>query len=210
MAAAGICIGLVSGCASTHDGHPVRAEATAGVSAKPDITRMSESLVVGRDSFPAEPGANWRAPYMAEHSSSGDPAQCAPLLLDVEHSDDSLARASLMGENRNPIFRIDLVLPTEALPDWTSLVEKCRSFGRGDNRFMVKPASIDALPSSVAAFRMTISDVDDRESLVVVGNYRGLILYLQVHRKPALTADDTSAAARLFNDQVAKLEAATA
>ncbi len=142
---------------------------------------------------------------MDELPGSGDSSECAPLLLKVQRGKDALARASLMGEGRNPIFRIDLVLPTAALPDWSSLVEKCRSIRSGDRAVQVESASLDGLPPSAVAMNMI--GAPDRETLVIAGNYRGLIVFLQVHREPELTAEDASAATKLFNDQVAKLEA---
>jgi len=96
------------------------------------------------------------------------------------------------------------------VPDWASVVEKCS--GEQDGR-EVKSASIDHLPSWAVSAQATETDPQSRfygiPLYIIVGNYRGVTVGVEAYRRADPTADDfLAAAAKLFNDQIAKLEAA--
>lgn len=205
---AALCVIGLAGCGSSHESQPAGAESTAAVSSKPDITHMSETLVVGRDSFPDVPGGDWRAPYMYEHPESDESADCGPMLNQYVRGEDSMALASLKKDGNKPSFRIDLTLPSEPLPNWHALSEKCRSIGQ----FELTPRSLDGLPAWAVASDINLDDGQgDKPGLSIAGDYRGLVIYLQAQRQPTgLTDADLAACVKLFNDQVAKLEAAPA
>ncbi len=220
---AALCAVGLAGCASSHDGRPsgshagpAAIESTAAVSSKPDIARMSEMLVVERDSFPDLPGADWRAPYMVETSLSLDPSapgvHCVPMLNLIPRAEDAAARASLKKGGGDEAFRVDLTLPAEGLPNWQDLSGKCGSIDEGNRQWVVTPRSVDGLPAWAVASDIELDDGQgDKPGLSIVGNYRGLVIYLQVHNRSTGIADaDLISSVKLFNDQVAKLEAAPA
>lgn len=214
-----VCVVAVGGCGSSDtgdqsgqgNGRP-SADSTVAVSSKPDFTRVSETLVVGRDSFPDVPGGEWRAPYMYEHPESAESVECGPMLNGYVRGKDSMALASLKKNGSDPSFRIDLTLPSTPLPKWRELSDKCRSFDVGKRRWAVTPQSLEGLPAWAIAFEVSRDDGQrDRPGLSIAGNYRGLVIYLQAARRSTgLTDADVAASVKLFTDQVSKLEMASA
>ena len=212
-----MCVAGVGGCGSSkddhrsgsHDGHRA-ADSTEAVSSKPNFTKVSEALVVGRDSFPDVPDGVWKAPYMYEFPESANAIECGPMLNGYVRGKDSLALASLKRNGNDPSFRIDLTMPSEPLPNWRGLAEKCRSIDTGNRRWTVTSRSLDGLPGWAVASDISLDDGHaERPGLSIAGNYRGLVVYLQAQRGPAgLTDADIAASVKLFNDQIAKMEAA--
>jgi len=212
-----MCVAGTGGCGSSkdeyrsgsRDGHPV-ADSTVAVSSKPNFTKVSEALVVGRDSFPEVPDGDWKAPYMYEYPESDKSIECGPMLNGYVRGKDSMALASLKRNGNDPSFRIDLTMPSEPLPNWRDLSEKCRSIDVGDRRWMVTPRPLDGLPAWAVASDVSLDDGHgERPGLSIAGNYRGLVVYLQAQRRSTgLTDADVAASVKLFNDQIAKMEAA--
>jgi hypothetical protein len=213
---AAACTLLAAACSSQHDG--AAASQATGTSnspapAKPNITQVTPTMVVGEDAFPQVPNATWKPGYLVPEADNGpsgsspESGECAALFAGVAHDKNSLARAALMGQRRNPMFKIELTVPKDGrLPEWSSLASKCSSVTAGNKQYTFQHVSADQLPSWATITGITVKhDGDEDTALGVFGNYRGLFVFVQTSRQPAPTADDANAAAKLFSDQVAKL-----
>ena len=75
----------------------------------------------------------------------------------------------------------------------------------------MSPLALPGLPSWSTAYRVTVGGVDgaDADGAGIIGPYRGLYVSVAFTQKPSgdLSPNDTNALVKLFNDQVAKLEA---
>lgn len=205
------CVIWVAGCASSSDGSA--SSHTSGAlrssePSRPNITQLSGSMVVNEKSFPQISDATWKPGYIVPDSSRGARSDCGLLLSGAAHVENSLARAALIGQSRNPMFKVELSLPTDGqLPNWGALVDKCGSFTAGNRTLTIRRASSGQLPSWATAARITIKDDGGEDTAqVIYGNYRGVAIFVQASRKPEPTDDDAAAATTLFNDQVAKLQ----
>jgi hypothetical protein len=91
-------------------------------------------------------------------------------------------------------------------PDFRSLLGKCGTIEYQGDTFTVSPLPLPGLPSWSTPYRFTVEGVDNAG---IVGFCRGLYVAVLVTQQSGgdLPPNDTNALVKLFNDQVAKLEA---
>ena len=201
---------------ATPEGQSPTADADDRASKKPDITRLTTTMIVGESSFPTIEGAVWSPPNLipVEGGLIGgtemEPAECMPLLawspLASEWAFASLNAGRAGGNRGIYLYSVEIGLPKER-PDYAELVTRCGTVTRNATTVTFAPYPIDGLPSwSTSVLRSVPSE--DAEAISIFGEYRGALLVVQVQRDSPLQAGDTAAVAKIFNDQVAQLEAA--
>lgn len=174
---------------------------------------MSESLLVGRDSFPELADASPTPPHLIPESSGGaSSSDCAPLLGLMPRAENSRAQASLSGGGVR--FSVTLTLPSLPPPNWDTVVDRCRAFAigvDGTKKYTVERLTADQLSPGAVPVRMQSDDTGViGRMLVIYGTHRGVVITVNSARGAPLTDSDFQAAISLFNDQVDKLEKAPA
>jgi hypothetical protein len=103
------------------------------------------------------------------------------------------------------VFTLSLEVPAER-PDLRSLLGKCGTIEYQGVTFTVSPLPLPGLRSWSTATRTTTQGAD---GVGIIGLYRGLYVGVAFTQKPGgdISPNDTNALVKLFNDQVAKLEA---
>jgi hypothetical protein len=208
---AAACVLAAVACSSSLDSSDTRSLPTSAVSSdsrKPDILDVTQSMIVGRESFPASGSARWNGPRIDPHSNDGgtsasppaDPAECGPLLFGAPAP--ATGKANLVAED-NRRFSVEISVPTQR-PDFDALVDKCETVERGDRRFNFERASIADLPDWSTSVHITIESREG-QGTGIYGYYRGVLIFVEVSGESPTSADDTTAGL-IFNDQVAKLE----
>jgi hypothetical protein len=98
-----------------------------------------------------------------------------------------------------------LAVPAER-PDLRSLLAKCGTVKFQGAIATTAPLPLPGLPSWALATRVA---ADAASGAGIIGLYRGLYVSVAFTQKPGadLSPNDTNALVKLFNDQVAKLEA---
>lgn len=183
------------------------APTTQAPSQKPKITEVTASMIVGRSSFPGTGDKGWNGPRVDPHGSSATkmvtatPEECAPIVDGPVHK-GGRGIANLRDDNRRA--SVELVVPTTE-PDYAKLVQECPTITRGNKTIEVKPLPIADLPTWAASASLALSDGPD-QALGIWGAYRGVLIFVEVSQDGPLTAADTAAGAKIFNDQVAQLE----
>jgi hypothetical protein len=107
--------------------------------------------------------------------------------------------------NEGKFFNLFLLLPAER-PDLRSLLGKCGTIEFQGATTTVSPLPLPGLPSSANATRIIAQGADGAG---IIGLCRGLYVSVAFTQKPGgdISPNDTNALVKLFNDQVAKLEA---
>lgn len=169
-------------------------------------------MVVDQSSFPTIEGAVWSPPALIPFEggliggTQMEPAECMPLLawspLASEWAFTSL-NAGSAGIN---LYSVEIGLPNEH-PDYAALVSRCGTVTRNATTVTFDQYPITGLPKWATSVLRRVPS-ENAEAISIFGLYRGALLVVQVQRSSPLDADDTAAVAKIFNDQVAKLEAA--
>lgn len=107
--------------------------------------------------------------------------------------------------NEGKVFHLFLSVPAER-PDLRSLLGKCGTIEYQGDTFTLSPLPLPALPSWSTAYRFTVGGVDNAG---ILGLCRGLYVSVVFTQQSGgdLSPNDTNALVKLFNDQVAKLQA---
>ena len=107
--------------------------------------------------------------------------------------------------NEGKAFYLFLAVPAER-PDLRSLLGKCGTIEYQGATSTASLLPLPGLPSWAIATRITAPGADDAG---IIGLCRGLYVSVAFIQKPGgdLSPNDTNALVKLFNDQVAKLEA---
>jgi hypothetical protein len=102
-------------------------------------------------------------------------------------------------------FNLFLLVPAER-PDLRSLLGKCGTVESQGGTTTMSPLPLPGLPSWAIAMRVTGQGA---EGAGIIGLYRGLYVSVVFTQLPGgdISPNDTNALVKLFNDQVAKLEA---
>lgn len=213
----------LSGCSNANDDHsaataPSPSE-TSSKTSKPDITQISDALVVGRDAFPAGTD-QWLPPRILSLDSGriyADPKECAALVGGpdgIPHGPNSVAQASLRKNGgRDFDFKATVTLPANGnLPDWSSILDKCHTVSDNQAHWAVQPSQAEQSPPWAINATVTNDDPHSQyyewKAFQIAGTYRGLAVVVSVHRLPEPTPEDVAAAVNVFNSQITKLEAA--
>jgi len=181
---------------------------------------MSLTLLPPDEEFPQVSKPWWSKPEIEEPASDGtlgtlpsDPADCADWLVGPPHAENAVATKALTDlELPGPTYQVWVKQPAHEAPDWESLVEKCGTIAWDGHHYTYTRLTSNELPPWSV---LTLVKLDDKYGLRIVGNYRGIVIDVTCSRAPALSSDVTGLkteeipkAAKLFNAQLAMLEAA--
>ncbi|MEZ0364284.1 hypothetical protein ACAG26_11355 [Mycobacterium sp. pUA109] len=163
-------------------------------SQKPDITQLTESMLVDQSSFPNIPGSKF------VRSISGNtvdvevsPSECSPLVVG-----DSTPQSGYAGVVGVGGMDVHLTVTSDP-PDIRTLLDNCGTVsGSGPTvplvTWHITPIDVAGVPSWAGA-------VDMSGNATVFGTYRGVFVKSNADR------DRENDAVKVFNDQVAKLAA---
>lgn len=177
-------------------------------SQKPDLNAISPAMMVGRQSFPTDAVGDWKPPYMyEEYSGAGSDEGCGPIAAFWERGADSHALASLDATTipHELRYRVDLILPKNRNHrDIAGVVDACHTFEFQGHSVRVERESVDGVPAWATAFKLELMSPGETQSWVM-GQYRGIDIKVSA-TNAAGRPDPMPAVAKLFTDQVAKLE----
>ena len=107
------------------------------------------------------------------------------------------------------LFGVSIALLTDR-PDFESVVTKCGTFRVGRVPNTVTQRSLPGLPKWATAIQLTTSAAPDVTELDVLGYYRGVFVHARCRKNAAAdpSQEDIASLVKIFNDQVARLEAA--
>ena len=107
--------------------------------------------------------------------------------------------------NEGKAFNLFLTVPAER-PDLRSLLGRCGTIKYQGDTTTATPLPLPGLPSWSTAYCITAGGVDGAG---IIGLCRGLYVSVVFTQQPGgdISPNDTNALVKLFNDQVAKLEA---
>jgi hypothetical protein len=174
--------------------------------AKGDITRLTPEMLVDHSSFPEINGMVFKGP---DYSGSQDklptiPPECAS--LEYYPTGTQWERLGMSDPADEYGFAIAIVKTTER-PDFHDAVGKCGTFKFGTvDGYSIQSRDLRGLPEWATAYQ---ANDPSYTTAAVVGVYRGIFIKAAHGRKLGDgRPEDTDALVKLFNDQVAKLEAA--
>ncbi len=182
---------------------------------KPEFTQVTSSMFVDRSAVPNSPAMEFTAPSISSDTQGPndpvDPPECGPIFWGPAHTQMGSVTWSTMRSvgtstnNEGKLFSLYLVVPAER-PDLRSLLGKCGTIEYQGHTGTVSPLPLPGLPSWANATRVTSPGADGAG---VIGLCRGLYVSVAFGQKPGgdISPNDTNALVKLFNDQVAKLEA---
>jgi hypothetical protein len=182
---------------------------------KPEFTQVTSSMFVDRSAVPNSAAMEFTAPSISSYTTGSndpvDPPECAPLYWGPDGTQAGSVSWSTMKSlgastnNERKIFNLFLAVPAER-PDFSSLLGKCGTIEYQGHTTTATPLPLPGLPSWSTAYRVTVGGVNGAG---IIGLCRGLYVSVVFAQQPGgdLSPNDTNALAKLFNDQVAKLEA---
>jgi hypothetical protein len=182
---------------------------------KPELSQVTTSMFVDRSAVPNSPATEYTAPSVndvaPEPNDPVEPPECGPIFWGptatqagaVTWSTTSTPDTSPTEELK--VFNLFLVVPRER-PDLESLLGKCGTIKYQGLTTTASPLRLPGVPSWATATRITTPGADGAG---IIGLCRGLYISVAFTQKPGgdLSPSDTDALVKLFNDQVAKLEA---
>ena len=164
-------------------------------SQKPNITRLTESMLVDQSSFPnIQPSQFIRAVSGNRVDVQVNPPECAPLAVGYNTTQSGYA-GLVQTQGR---WDITITVTSDA-PDINALLNNCGTVtGSGPTvpiaTWHINPLNLAGVPSWAGAVEMD-------GGATVFGTYRGVFI------KSNSGLDRENDAVKMFNDQVAKLEA---
>jgi hypothetical protein len=182
---------------------------------KPEFTQVTSSMFVDRSAVPNSAAMEFTAPSIRSYAPGSndpvDPPECSPLYWGPDSTQAGSARwsttrsAGTSTNNEGKFFNLFLSVPAER-PDFRSLLGKCGTIKYQGDTMTVTPLPLPGLPSWSTASRFTVGGVDNAE---ILGFCRGLYVSVVFTQQTGgdISPNDTNAFVKLFNDQVAKLEA---
>ena len=186
---------------------------------KPEFTQVTTSMFVDRSAVPNSAAMEFTAPSISSYQPGSadlvDPPECAPIFWGPDGTQagsvswSTMRSAGTSTNNEGKVFNLFLAVPTER-PDFNSLLGKCGTIEYQGVTTTVSPLPLPGLPSWSTATRITAQGADAAAAGAgIVGFCRGLFVSALFNQKSGgdLSPNDTNALVKLFNDQVAKLEA---
>ena len=175
--------------------------------AKPDITQLSEQMLVGRSSFPTIDGGQWQSGTRNPTEVPAlrtQPDDCSALSGPLHAT--QMASASLTSPTGTSMH-VNISLAQER-PDFPQVLKDCRTVKLVGIPVTIttKPRELSGLPDWATAVEIRSGGVS---SVAVLGLVRGVHVraaYLETGR--SLKSDLVNSLVKLFNDEVAKLQAA--
>jgi hypothetical protein len=177
-------------------------------SSRPDITELTSEMLVDRSSFPAMDDAQWSSVVTPSTSTSNPvetrPPECAPIVAEIHATQGG--EASLASTAAALSLHL-LVTPDR--PDLKGIIPKCGTIinARYAGAVTTMPRNLAGLPQWASALDMTSPT---STSLMAIGLYRGVLIrcYYAGNGGETSSSEFANAIVKIFNDQVAKLEAA--
>jgi hypothetical protein len=213
VAAMACMVAIAASCSSAVD-KPVAPESTQAPQ-KPELTQVTSSMFVDRSAVPNNAATEFSAPDISSDmqgpSDPVDPPECGPIFWGPTPTQagsiswSTLRSTGASTNNDGRYFHLFLVVPAER-PDLRSLLGKCGTVKAQGATTRVSALSLPGLPSWALATRIIAPGADGAG---IIGLCRGLYVSVAFTQKPGgdLSPNDTDALVKLFNDQVAKLEA---
>lgn len=172
----------------------------AGRSSKSDIAHLTASMLVGRSSFPDITGAQWKSGVAAQATVNSQfrPTECGAILGTANASESGAAMLLSFGNGRSQAAMVSIYLPTAPL-EVKAIQSNCAKIDDIPNptaEWETKPIDLAGIPSWAGGLLVNDTSVD------VFGTYRGVFINATCDKS---RKGDT---VKLFNDEVAKLEAA--
>lgn len=179
---------------------------------KPDLTAITEAMLVGMSSFPTIEGASWRS-YLDNSSNPGSetttPAECATFDFLPHPTQHAFAELTFRDERS---FKVSL-LPITASDqrDIKPLPPSCASFDLIDDgkteRFTAKQVEVPGLPDWANAVQYSV-DNGVRDITEVYGIRRGVLIVAGYFewRGSGPQPEFVAALGRLFADQASKVD----
>jgi hypothetical protein len=182
---------------------------------KPEFTQVTSSMFVDRSAVPNSAAMEFTPPSISSYPPGAndpvDPPECAPLFWGPAATQagsvawSTMRSAGTSTNNEGKYFNLFLSVPAER-PDLRGLLGKCGTIEFGGVTATISPSPMPGLPNWADATRITGQGADGAG---IIGLCRGLYVSVVFTQKPGgdISPDDTNALVKLFNDQVAKLEA---
>jgi hypothetical protein len=185
--------------------------------AKPDLSLLTESMLIDEDSVPAVEGTSWGAMVAVPRGVAPpvSPADCGLFLSQAQASQKGLA----MRSSKGTAIGVELAITDEA-HDLDALMTECRSFtfdgGRTQSRVELEPLQGQDLPAGTIGTLMHCQSVTNGKTLrwdiaLIAGHHRGVLVSAQYTPGPVGGPFDSKLAASLggiYNAQIAKLDQA--
>jgi hypothetical protein len=182
---------------------------------KPEFTQVTSSMFVDRSAVPNSAAMGFTARSMSSDTpgstDSVDPPECAPIVWGPAHTQagsvswSTMRSAGTSTNNEGKVFNLFLAVPAER-PDFRGLLGKCGTIEYQGHTITASPLPLPGLPSWSTATRVTTQGANGAG---IIGLCRGLYVSVVFTQQPGgdISPNDTNALVKLFNDQVAKLEA---
>jgi hypothetical protein len=182
---------------------------------KPEFTQVTSSMFVDRSAVPNSAAMEFTAPSISSYAPGSndpvDPPECGPIFWGPNSTQagsvswSTMRSAGRSTSNEGKFYKLFLAVPTER-PDFRSLLGKCGTIEYQGHTTTATPLPLPGLPSWSTAYRVAVGGVNGAG---ITGLCRGLFVSVIFTQKPGgdLSPNDTNALVKLFNDQVAKLEA---
>jgi len=183
---------ILASCSATHSDDP----------ASP-ISKLTKAMLVEPSSLPKVEGGEWQVGKIRSEDSPPRadkyvPAECAPLVGDVDHTQRVSIRMMPIEVLSMPVINFWLYVTPDP-PDAKELVPKCGSVSErylmdkpGNRPFIMTPTDVPGVPPWAAAANMN-------DSIYVMGSYRGVFF------RADFNPEHTDVAMQVFNQQAAKL-----
>lgn len=180
---------------------------------KPEFTQVTSSMFVDRSAVPNSAAMEFTAPSISSDIGSNDPVdppECAPIFWGPAPTQAGTVTWSTTrspGPSTNlKVFNLFLSVPAER-PDLRSLLAKCGTIKFRGVTTTASALPLPGLPSWSVATRITTTIGVDGAG--IIGLCRGLYVSVAFTQKPGgdISPNDTNTLVKLFNDQVAKLQA---
>jgi hypothetical protein len=197
---------------------PARESAPPGSSEtppKPDFTTVTSSMFVDKSAVPNGPATEFTAPNIEDVTPGSnepvDPPECAPVYWGPDSSQAGAVSWTTTGTpdtssiKATRAFHLFLTVPVER-PDFEALLGKCGTVTYQGATTTASLLRLPGVPSWATATRIVTQGVDGAG---IIGLCRGLFVSVAFTQQPGgeLSPDDANDLVKLFNDQVAKLEA---
>jgi hypothetical protein len=180
---------------------------------KPELTEVTTSMLVDRSAIPGSAAMEFTPPSITTDIDVPvdgiDPAECGPLFRGPISKQLGSASWSTSGSPETAteveLFSLSVLVPSER-PDLRSLLPKCEIVRYQGVVGNTSPLSLPGAPNWALGTRVSTQGADGAG---LIGLVRGLYVSVVFTQKPNgdISPDDTEALVKLFNDQVAKLEA---
>ena len=206
-------VAITVSCSSAVSKSP--ASGDAQTSQKPELTQVNSSMFVDQSAVSTNPAVHFAPPSISSDRQGPnppvDPPECGPIIWGPVTPQVGFVKWSTTKPAAPPVnavsndFSLYLGVPAER-PDLKSLSSKCDTVRFHGVTTTYSSLAAPELPSWAVASRVTVSGASGAG---IIGFCRGLYISASFLQKPGgdISRTDTDTLVRLFNAQVAKLEA---